>query len=221
MVDFSYKRPVLLEMAEKANSIPILDHHKTAAEDLVDLPANVTAKFDMGAQRRNADVGALSRSGTATAPAAHRGPRPVALRAPEHAPDSGERLSFPTTSRCGTRSWRRRQQHWRREGEAIERKHFKDIRELLGVTTREMVIGAPRSGGEPALHDEQRRRGTNWRKGRPFAARYRDTPEGRSSACGRATTADVAEVAKQYGGGGHRNAAGFRVSFAQAQAFEV
>ena len=33
--------------------------------------------------------------------------------------------------------------------------------------------------------------------------------------------ADVAEVAKQYGGGGHRNAAGFRVSFAQAQAFEV
>jgi oligoribonuclease NrnB/cAMP/cGMP phosphodiesterase (DHH superfamily) len=48
MVDFSYKRPVLLEMAEKANSILILDHHKTAAEDLLDLPANVTAKFDMG-----------------------------------------------------------------------------------------------------------------------------------------------------------------------------
>ena len=36
MVDFSYKRPVLLEMAEKANSILILDHHKTAAEDLLD-----------------------------------------------------------------------------------------------------------------------------------------------------------------------------------------
>ncbi len=48
MVDFSYKRPVLLEMAEKANSILILDHHKTAVEDLIDLPANVTAKFDMG-----------------------------------------------------------------------------------------------------------------------------------------------------------------------------
>ena len=29
MVDFSYKRPVLLEMAEKANSILILDHHNT------------------------------------------------------------------------------------------------------------------------------------------------------------------------------------------------
>lgn len=34
LVDFSYKRPVLLEMAAKARSIVILDHHKTAAEDL-------------------------------------------------------------------------------------------------------------------------------------------------------------------------------------------
>ena len=31
IVDFSYKRPVLLEMAAKANSILILDHHKTHA----------------------------------------------------------------------------------------------------------------------------------------------------------------------------------------------
>ena len=30
-----------------------------------------------------------------------------------------------------------------------------------------------------------------------------------------------AAVAKQYGGGGHRNASGFKVSFAAAAAFEV
>lgn len=34
LVDFSYKRHVLLEMAAKARSIVILDHHKTAQEDL-------------------------------------------------------------------------------------------------------------------------------------------------------------------------------------------
>jgi oligoribonuclease NrnB/cAMP/cGMP phosphodiesterase (DHH superfamily) len=34
LVDFSYKRPVLLEMASKAKSIVILDHHHTAAQDL-------------------------------------------------------------------------------------------------------------------------------------------------------------------------------------------
>lgn len=37
LVDFSYKRPVLDAMADKANSILIIDHHKTAAEDLSDL----------------------------------------------------------------------------------------------------------------------------------------------------------------------------------------
>lgn len=37
-VDFSYKRPVLDAMAKVAGSILILDHHKTAAEDLNDIP---------------------------------------------------------------------------------------------------------------------------------------------------------------------------------------
>lgn len=39
MVDFSYKRPVIQEMAKTAKSILILDHHKTAAEDLLGFPA--------------------------------------------------------------------------------------------------------------------------------------------------------------------------------------
>lgn len=56
MVDFSYKRPVLEEMAAKARSIVILDHHKTAAEDLADFPLaspkdpvgpGIVALFDM------------------------------------------------------------------------------------------------------------------------------------------------------------------------------
>ena len=47
MVDFSYKRPVLVQMAAKAKSILILDHHKTAQADLVDLPDNVQTIFDM------------------------------------------------------------------------------------------------------------------------------------------------------------------------------
>jgi len=46
-VDFSYKRPVILEMSAKAKSITILDHHKSAEADLVELPENVSVKFDM------------------------------------------------------------------------------------------------------------------------------------------------------------------------------
>ena len=36
MVDFSYKRDVVAEMAEKARRVLILDHHKSAFEDLGD-----------------------------------------------------------------------------------------------------------------------------------------------------------------------------------------
>lgn len=39
LVDFSYKQPVLRAMAESARSLLILDHHKTALEDLAGLPS--------------------------------------------------------------------------------------------------------------------------------------------------------------------------------------
>jgi nanoRNase/pAp phosphatase (c-di-AMP/oligoRNAs hydrolase) len=56
----------------------------------------------------------------------------------------------------------------------------------------------------------------------PFAACYWDTPEGRAFSLRSSDDgADVAEVAKQYGGGGHRNAAGFKVSYAIAATFEI
>lgn len=44
IVDFSYKRSVLLEMREVAKSLIVLDHHKTARDELEDLPFAV---FDM------------------------------------------------------------------------------------------------------------------------------------------------------------------------------
>lgn len=47
MVDFSYPRDVILEIAEAASFVTILDHHASAQEALVDLPENVHAEFDM------------------------------------------------------------------------------------------------------------------------------------------------------------------------------
>jgi oligoribonuclease NrnB/cAMP/cGMP phosphodiesterase (DHH superfamily) len=37
ILDFSYKRPALLDMRPKASSILVVDHHKTAQQDLADL----------------------------------------------------------------------------------------------------------------------------------------------------------------------------------------
>jgi len=48
IVDFSYKRDVLLKMAESAKHIIIIDHHKSAQEDLRDLnQTNIFCIFDM------------------------------------------------------------------------------------------------------------------------------------------------------------------------------
>lgn len=44
MVDFSFPREQLIKCP---NKIVILDHHATAKENLVDLPINILAKFDM------------------------------------------------------------------------------------------------------------------------------------------------------------------------------
>lgn len=44
ILDFSFKRDVLLKMAEKAQSLLILDHHKSAQEDLAGLDCAI---FDM------------------------------------------------------------------------------------------------------------------------------------------------------------------------------
>ncbi|MFA6132398.1 MAG: DHHA1 domain-containing protein [Phycisphaerae bacterium] len=50
LVDFSFKRPAILELAKKFSKILILDHHKTARDELCgweDQPDNVKVVFDM------------------------------------------------------------------------------------------------------------------------------------------------------------------------------
>ncbi len=50
LVDFSYKRPVMEAMCEKARSVTILDHHKTAEDQIRPLLESgmVDGEFDMG-----------------------------------------------------------------------------------------------------------------------------------------------------------------------------
>lgn len=98
------------------------------------------------------------------------------------------------------------------EGEAIERKHFKDIDELVKVCQRRMVIG-----GYPTLvaslpYTFSSDAGHQMADGEYFAACYWDTKDSRVfSLRSHKDGIDVSEIAKQYGGGGHKNAAGFSV----------
>lgn len=98
------------------------------------------------------------------------------------------------------------------QGLSIERKHHKDVAELVEVTKRRMVIGhydVPVASLPYTLASDA---GHLMAKGQPFAACYYDKAEGRVFSL-RSTDdgVDVSEVAKLYGGGGHARAAGFTV----------
>ena len=111
------------------------------------------------------------------------------------------------------------------EGEAIERKHHKDVAELVRGNRREMVIGGhwvpvanlPYTLTSDAGHLMCQPYASPNLQGEmvtpPFAACYWDTADGRVfSLRSLPDGADVSEIAKQYGGGGHKNASGFRLA---------
>lgn len=228
LVDFSYKRAVLEEMGRKARSITILDHHKTAAEDLRGFPQppdwytaggmtypGITALFDM------------NRSGAGiTWDYFYPGkPRPAMLN---HIEDrdlwkfalrktreiQASVFSYAYDFKAWDFLMDADPEHLAAEGEAIERKHFKDIRELVTVVTRDFTIGGyivPVANLPYTLTSDA---GHLLAKGKPFAGCYWDTPEGRVfSLRSQDDGLDVGEIAKQYGGGGHKHASGFRVPY--------
>jgi oligoribonuclease NrnB/cAMP/cGMP phosphodiesterase (DHH superfamily) len=222
LVDFSYKRPVMEKIIAEAKSVLVLDHHKTAEDDLRDL-AGAVVVFDM------------ERAGCRIAwdyyfP--NESPPPVLLHVEER---DLWRFSLPKTREIQANifSYPYDFEIWDRlmasdpavlavEGEAIERKHFKDIAELLGVVQRRMVIGGhnvPVANLPYTLVSDAAHR---MAISEPFAACYWDTPKGRIFGL-RSTDAglDVSEIAKIYGGGGHRNAAGFTISYQMAREFEI
>ena len=229
LVDFSYKRPVVEAMLAAANSVTLIDHHKTAIDDL--LPLYEVADFErqaLGVPPRFHWFCDLNRSGATLAwdylfPGEDR---PLLLGHVEDRdlwrfklPGTREIQAFVFSHEYTFELWDKLMSADQVEllkmtaaGAAIERKHHKDVAELVAVCKRRMVIGGldvpvasmPYTMVSDAAH--------LMAQGEPFAACYWDTAEGRVFGL-RATDdgVDVSEVAKLYGGGGHAKAAGFKV----------
>lgn len=237
MVDFSYKRPVLNNIAQTARTVLILDHHKTAAEDLDGFPPPLDGPYGPAAmeqwQRECNSPNALhalfdmDRSGAGIAwdyffPDK---PRPKLI---DHIEDRDLwRFKLPMTReiQAAVFSYPYDFDIWDDlmsgpvgrfavEGKAIERKHFKDINELLGVCQRRMKIGGYDVPAASLPYTLTSDAGHKMAEDEPFACCYWDTPTGRVYSL-RSTNegVDVSEVAKAYGGGGHRNASGFQLPY--------
>jgi oligoribonuclease NrnB/cAMP/cGMP phosphodiesterase (DHH superfamily) len=227
IVDFSYPLNVLTEMSVKVKSLLILDHHKTAAGELAHLvpPPSSYDKWQTDVATKTAALFDMNRSGAGLAwdfffPDL---PRPALI---SHIEDRDLwRFKIPCTReiQAALFSYPYDFVEWSRlmntdprslieEGVAIERKHNKDIRELLPVVTRKMrifghvvpVANLPYSFSSDA--------GNILAAAAPFAACYWDTPAGRVfSLRSRPDGEDVSAIAAAFGGGGHKNAAGFTV----------
>ncbi len=229
LVDFSYKRPVLEEMAKKARSILILDHHKSAAEDLAGYEAPICWDGEQWWSRRAlgsvAAIFDMDRSGAMiTWEYFHPGePAPTLI---SHIQDrdlwqfklDGTReiqaavFSYPYDFEVWDRLMDMNVHELRGDGAAIERKHFKDIREFIEAAGYRMeiaghdvpVLNAPYFWSSDAAHIMA--------EGEPFAACYWDTPDGRVFSLRSSDDGmDVSQIATQFGGGGHQHAAGYSI----------
>ena len=229
LVDFSYKADVVANMIQCANSVTLIDHHKTAIDDLQPLfSAHETDALAYGADRRAIWFCDLNRSGATLAwdflfP---NDPRPLLLG---HVEDrdlwrfklqgTREIQSFVFAHEYTFDVWDKLMAADQVEllkmtaaGAAIERKHHKDVAELVAVCKRRMLIGGHDVPAASLPYTLTSDAGHLMAQGEPFAACYWDTNEHRCFSL-RATDAglDVSEIAAQYGGGGHAKAAGFKV----------
>ena len=230
LVDFSYKRPVVEEMLKTAKCITIIDHHKTAIEDLE--PLRDVRGFTL--------IADVERSGSMLAWRWVFGStEPPRLLG--HVEDrdlwrfklegTREIQAFVFSHEYTFEQWDKMMSadavellKYTAAGAAIERKHHKDIAELLKVCTREMVIAGqwvpvaslPYTMSSDAGNALCKPYASANLQGEivtpPFGACYWDTPEHRVFSLRSVEGgADVSEVAKSYGGGGHKHASGFRV----------
>ena len=229
MVDFSYKRPVLEAMALRANSLLILDHHKTALFDL----QGIDGWADMNACRVKS-VFDMDRSGALITWQHYHADKPVPNLVAYVSDRDLWQFKLPLSREVSAyifahdytfKNWDYLDAMLRDHmgvqqvgdmGGAIEKKHHKDVAELTAAFKRRMTIGGHEVWCANIPYTLTSDAGHLMAKGEPFAACYWDTPEGRVFSL-RSTDEgmDVSEIAKQYGGGGHRNASGFRLPHGQ------
>jgi oligoribonuclease NrnB/cAMP/cGMP phosphodiesterase (DHH superfamily) len=210
IVDFSFPRDILLEMEKKSSSLIVIDHHKTAQAELGDLDFAI---FDMDKagciltweylfpdtpppllfeylQDRDLWRWELPQSRELSA----------ALRS--HKPDFDVWENFLSPKAV---------KDLKGEGVAILRYQQSHVDMVLADKPATAEIGGH---NVPCINTTTliSEIGNELARGQPFAAMYFDLPDKRVfSLRSDENGVDVAEIAKQYGGGGHKHAAGFTV----------
>jgi len=215
LVDFSYKRAVVEEMIKVATNVVLIDHHKTALDDLAGLEGLewFTDNERSGAQlawdylNPNQDVPKIIQ---------YVQDRDLWKFELEF---TREVTSYLFSHEYDFSMWDILTTELEHSfsnvvmtGKALLRKQKKDIQAVLEQAKRTMYIGGyvvPAANVPFFMSSDA---GHILNDGQPFSACYSDTKDHRVFSL-RSNDAglDVSVIAAEYGGGGHRNASGFKV----------
>jgi oligoribonuclease NrnB/cAMP/cGMP phosphodiesterase (DHH superfamily) len=225
IVDFAYKRPVMEEIIAKAFSVTHIDHHATAIVDCQGLEKQMTTLYSL----ENNFSGAMLTW-------MFFFPGEDVPQIIKHVDDRDRwqfKIPFTKEIQASIFSYGYTFENWDMlmevdlqelitEGKAIDRKHLKDIRELIGVMKKRMTIAGydvPVCNLPYTMSSEA---GHIMAINEPFAACYYDKPEGREFSLRSSKEGiDVSAVAMIYGGGGHFHAAGFRVPYETLEGLDL
>jgi oligoribonuclease NrnB/cAMP/cGMP phosphodiesterase (DHH superfamily) len=218
IVDFSFPPDVLRPMADSAKSLVMIDHHVSAQKDygaptVTPYPENTTIIFDM-------DKAGCILTWEYLFP---KTPAPGLFYYLQDRDLWQWKLPQSKEVSAALRSYKPFFNVWdefmtiagleklKSEGTAILRYQEQQIGAALSQKMEYVSIGGfvvPCANCTHLISEI----GNEMAKGQPFAALYFDTVDKRVFSL-RSTDegVDVAEIAKKYGGGGHRNAAGFTV----------
>lgn len=226
MVDFSFKRPEMLELARNNHHILVIDHHVTAEAELVNLPDNVTCLFDM------------DRSGAMLAWDHFRGNEvtgatPLISRIQDRDlwrfdfPDTKDVMAAVFTYDMTFEVWdelmRKPLAELKAEGEAFTRKQKKDVAAVIESNMllvdfagfRVPAVNCPYWLASDVGHALLERYSP---VSAPFAVTFSLNKDGRRVNLSLRSTDErvrVDELAVRFGGGGHRNAAGCSIYLEQ------
>jgi oligoribonuclease NrnB/cAMP/cGMP phosphodiesterase (DHH superfamily) len=238
IVDFSYKRPVMELIFSNCKSLTWIDHHKSAIEDMKGFPSSDDYHGDVyGAFLDMKHSGSMLTwmhfFGSETPPdlLRHIEDRDLwKFELPGTREIQATLFSYPYSFEIWDKLMRASIPHLIGEGISIERKHHKDIEELIEAAWRPMKIGdywvpvlnVPYTMASDAGHRMCVMMELNEIMGYRefsqgivghFTGTYYDTKTTRNFSLRSlpASKVDVSAIAAEYGGGGHMNAAGFSV----------
>lgn len=222
-VDFSLKRDEMIKASKFASSVTVLDHHKTAEENMLDLEPELYCASEI--------VFDMNRSGCEIAwdYFFENKPGPKALA--NIADRDLWQFKLPNTKEVAISvfSYEYHFNNWDfimnpdnydklvSDGVAIDRKHTKDVIELFGnslvwetIETDKGTYNVP-TFNVPYFHSSELGHHAMEQLDIPFALCWQINDTGKYKYSLRSIDGkeDVSVIAKYFGGGGHRNSAGF------------